>query len=1415
MNSLPPDTNPERCYPHLTPRRVSSGLLLFAAILLLAQSALAAVTFRAATQASASTPSTIIQFRGVGSLATGASGNVTPNYPSGWQANDILLCLVETKDNVTTTMPSGWTQYLSGTNGAAHQAKVFWKKAVTGDSTSPTVTHSGGNSIIARIIGFYNVDTTNPFEGTASLTPSASDLTTEALGITTASQGAMLVFTAHIADNNSSIDNANMVAGWSELFASATSKGSDSSIEAWFSTPTTVGSQPAITAPRTGTAAISSGGMIALKPATPGFPSLAMSIPPGTTSGDVMVTSITVTPSTTSITPPSGWTVVQDILQPQAASSHLITYYRIATSSEPTSYTWSFPSSHSGAVGGIATFSGVDTSNPIGSSASLVENGKNAVNHTAPSITASTDDMLVTVHEYQSSGTWTPPGGMTEVVDKYSEAATDANGVSLEMNYLLLTSTGATGTKVATASNNGDEGASQSLALKSIPLTCYNDNFNGTLASNWVMANETGTFGNPRIVNQRLRLTDASTGVSTMAALQQLFPAANNKIIVEFDHLSYNGSGADGMCVVLSDASIAPVPGAFGGSLGYAPKQVSAGGDTTHAGFAGGWIGVALDEYGNFSNPTEGRTGGPGFRPDSASVRGSGSLYTGYTYIAGTTTLSPGIDNAGSTTPAPGYRYRITIDHTDGIHAYTSVERDTTGTGNSYTTLVSPFDAKAAAGQAAVPANWFLSFTGSTGASVNIHEFDNLRVCSTQPQPLPTLNHVRLLHDGCAPINIPKTITLKACADTNCSVLYLGPVTVDLTNIAGVTWSSDPITFSGGQTTVTLTKTTTDTVTIGGTITSPAATNTTAICYNGATQTCMLSSSCFDAVEVTKAASTPIYTKLSGTAFSLDVLGLATGFTGPVSVALVDPTAASGNCSDFNTGLTAEAAYTFLTGDNGRRTFNFSYPYAAKNVKVRIRNTTTNLSVCSSDNFAIRPLLLTLSTTTPLAPASNTLTAGANFNLTANSGISAGYTGTPTNDLAKIVDHNNAAIEAGVLTGAFTAATGVSAAGTFQYLDVGTITLNTNAVFDSSFTAVDQVRGLVNGVDHGANGDCASNSFSNTLTGGLYGCNIGGTALGPLGRFVPHHFTVVGAIANACTVGNFTYMNQPFMLSRSGDPSKAEIVEARNSSDTVTKKYSGAYGPGVVSYGAENNDNGINLSARLALSGSWVNGVYTLTGNITTATFNRPVTATPDATWGPFDSLDLGLTVTDINVTTSPKVSGADMNPSVAGGTNFAYKKFSGSPLRMRYGRLRLPNAYGPETAAVIMALRTEYYNGTGFATNTLDNCTSLNLATDLQLNTGSGWVAGNTTMPIGSGTTKATLANSPFVNGQAGLSFSAPGAGNIGYVDVQIPTMSSVPWLQYDWDNNGSLDPSLNARVNFGIYRGNDRIINWREIIR
>ena len=154
--------------------------------------------------------------------------------------------------------------------------------------------------------------------------------------------------------------------------------------------------------------------------------------------------------------------------------------------------------------------------------------------------------------------------------------------------------------------------------------------------------------------NGALSLTSAANNEATYIYYNSAFNAQNASVYATFQYSSYGGSGADGISFFLFDASVMGttgfVPGAFGGSLGYAQKSVAQGGDTTSPGLSGGYLGIGIDTFGNYSNPTEGRVGGPGSVPNSIDVRGPAS--SNYNYLTGTSTLSPGLDY-GTNTSTP------------------------------------------------------------------------------------------------------------------------------------------------------------------------------------------------------------------------------------------------------------------------------------------------------------------------------------------------------------------------------------------------------------------------------------------------------------------------------------------------------------------------------------------------------------------------------------------------------------------------------------------------------------------------------------------------------------------------------------------------------------------------------------------
>jgi MSHA biogenesis protein MshQ len=343
----------------------------------------------------------------------------------------------------------------------------------------------------------------------------------------------------------------------------------------------------------------------------------------------------------------------------------------------------------------------------------------------------------------KNGGTWTQPGGVTA-------------------SALSTRSTAVSGPLTSAAFAVGE-----TLFACSVPagmpstMTCVCDNFGRSqlnpstiYGGNWAVSSSSGTFGVPKIVGNALRLTDNSANDATAATMPGTFPAAGNLITVEFNHYAYSGTGADGIALTLSDATQAPTPGAYGGSLGYAQKDNASCATPPCNGFVGGWVGVGIDEFGNYSNPTEGRSGGTGAIPDAVAVRGSGSGLIGYPYMSGTGSLSPGVDNPGTATQSFGHAYRITVDarcyqlNTNNADitcnnpslakkTQVTVNRDTSGTGSfSTSNQLFTFDAFAAnASQANVPANWKLSFTASTGGNTNIHEIKGLKICAQTITP--------------------------------------------------------------------------------------------------------------------------------------------------------------------------------------------------------------------------------------------------------------------------------------------------------------------------------------------------------------------------------------------------------------------------------------------------------------------------------------------------------------------------------------------------------------------------------------------------------------------------------------------------------------------------------------------------------
>lgn len=137
-----------------------------------------------------------------------------------------------------------------------------------------------------------------------------------------------------------------------------------------------------------------------------------------------------------------------------------------------------------------------------------------------------------------------------------------------------------------------------------------------------------------------LRLTNNKLNEKGFVYNSQKF-SSEKGLSISFEYYSHAGVGGSGLSFFLFDASANFNIGAFGGSLGYAQNSTS-------AGLSKGFIGLGLDEFGEFSNTTSNRQGGPGRRPSSVVLRGDGdgkigNLGTNYEYLSGLQTTDAAV----------------------------------------------------------------------------------------------------------------------------------------------------------------------------------------------------------------------------------------------------------------------------------------------------------------------------------------------------------------------------------------------------------------------------------------------------------------------------------------------------------------------------------------------------------------------------------------------------------------------------------------------------------------------------------------------------------------------------------------------------------------------------------------------------
>ena len=892
-----------------------------------------------------------------------------------------------------------------------------------------------------------------------------------------------------------------------------------------------------------------------------------------------------------------------------------------------------------------------------------------------------------------------------------------------------------------------------------------------------------------------LRLTGNTANNAKAATVPGIFPAAGNYISVEFQHYAYNGSGADGIAVTLSDYSVPAVPGAYGGSLGYAQRSGV-------VGFAGGWVGVALDESGNYQNPTEGRIGGPGFIVQSVGVRGSGSGMNGYRWLAGTPALTPQIDNRTSTTPSRGHTYQVIVDaRNEPTSTAVQVNRDTGGGYQNLINLPNVYAAAIAQGttQAPVPANWQISFTGSTGGSTNIHEIGALKICAQTVVP-PTGGTA----SGFSAID--EAYPTAANSVPAYQNFQTGNIFMKVVNAPFRLWVG-ALTNTGISSAYSLTS--------NKSVTVKLVDNADNVCGPDSARTC--NSACTGKPAVAGGSQTLTFTNSDPGAKLSNPFTLNSAHRNLLAI--------------VSDGLTTACAVD-----------SFSVRPAAMSA---VSSSAGNAATSGEPKFRAGADPFTLAVTT----------AGV-------AGQPNGYNGTPKINNAALVPVLPATVAGIVAPTIFPASVSatpnsVATGNAFTYSEVGAFVLrgygpasdavSPRGIYDDTWTALDSAS---------TENDCNAGSYSNTKdANGKYGCNFGLVAdTAAFGRFYPYEFALT----------NISLVNRPIACAPFSPPWPAYsyldeamnltfTLEARAGGGNVTRNYVGALAkldlsasnaaldfaaaqaagalpsPLPLPYSAASLPF-VALSPRLSASGftgNWISaapvapnpdqrGTIGLNGTVAISSLNTPADNRVGPPDGPYLRANIAVAPIDGD---GVRITAYDLDRDNSGSLDSATL----GTTALAFGMIRLNPGISSERLPLTMTAELLVHNGTGFVPNNFDTCTRLPM-TQLGLSNWTGnLVNGDTAVVVSRGSTTPVGAGDwlrfvhPVSGNPVGLaSFwlrPPPVPNHNGSVRVTADLVAAgLAYLQGRQGGAAKYNVNPAATATFGLYKGAAEIIHMRE---
>ncbi|MFT5543469.1 MAG: MSHA biogenesis protein MshQ [Glaciecola sp.] len=711
-------------------------------------------------------------------------------------------------------------------------------------------------------------------------------------------------------------------------------------------------------------------------------------------------------------------------------------------------------------------------------------------------------------------------------------------------------------------------------------------------------------------------------------------------------------------------------------------------------------------------------------------------------------------------------------------------------------------------------------------------------VCANASQ----INHYQIIHDGQGLTCDAETVTINACTnayDGSCS-LSDEFVTLDV-KAAGSSVIIDSIMLTGSGT-ATIPYTLAESVVLSLENASTAAANPT-VCFDGSATSCnmLFADAGFRFLNASSGTSDIITNQIAGTTFPLRLQavqnsnGVCAGlFTGNQDINLsqenVDPGGNGGlsfSVNGNNIGKHPSTTSTTLNfGTDSIAVIPTPIYNDAGQIRLHADYNVGGITLSgSSNNFWVSPAELvvtaqfgaaTLNGAT--AAATPTHKAGENFDLTVKAFNSLGVI-TPNYSPGQVQ-----------FSLARTGPTlGGSVDGNLTYALASTLLTSTSPIFQNV-----TVSSFFSGV---STYNAAHYSEVGLLNLDVQDSNYGNASIVVpatpinIGRFIPDHFkqTIAdnGLLLATCNTGTaFAYSGQKDeatdsigAISYLTNPILA--ITAYNKQDIVTQNYY-EDSQGSVNDFMKLSASNISITAptfdRAALG---VDGaVLPLTANMNNGTLSQnDLTALPGFAALPRGVLHYQLSDADnffynrsANALVAPFTS--DINFSVnaiadADTVNMTPSDINILPttvdalptgVEIRFGRLILENSFGPETSNFPQPMQLEHFDGNVFITSTNNNCVSYD-ASKMAL----------TNISLDPALTAVLGGTGGFIAGKTqAIELQATGAGNQGQIGVSY---EAYDWLQYDWDNDGVYDNDPSAVATFGIFRGNDRIIHWREV--